>query len=158
MTNNPVLQQVSNKYKLEVRQKAILSPSAERSSEKVQTFNQQTKAFLMSIRDEIRAFFGSIRSKVKQSLTEGEETANRTFLPDPEITMLKSQGYTSIPRGCSIFGYNNSERILEKAVIEEVEVEDERGKMKRKVVIQKPGFTYFSALNEKTAKSKVGIL
>ena len=155
---NPVLQDVINKYKYEVHQKAIVMAPGTFSLETVQTPVKGLKSFLVSIREAIRAFFGSIRSKVKQSIKDGEEVANTTFLPDSEITMLKSQGFTSVPRGCSIWGYNNSERILEKAVIEEVEVDDERGKANRKVVIQKPGFVYFSALNEKSAKSKVGIL
>jgi len=153
---NPVLQEVINKHKVE-SYKAILSAQVERSPETVLTFNQQTKHFLISIRDRIRAFFGSIRSKVKQSIKDGEEISNTTFLPDPEITMLKSIGFTSIPRGCSIWEYNNAERMLSKATIEELDVEDERGKGKRKVVLQKDGCQYFYALNEKSAKAKVGL-
>ena len=139
---------------MEAYQNALRGVSTERSPESVQTFNQQSKAFLVSIRDAIRAFFGSIRSKVKQSIKDGEEVANTTFLPDPEITMLQVSEIGTIPRGCSIWEYNNSARTVVKATIEEVEF----GNGKRNAIIEKEGCKYFYALNEKSAKSKVGIL
>ena len=151
---NPVLQDVINKYKYEVHQKAIVMAPGTFSLETVQTPVKGLKSFLVSIREAIRAFFGSIRSKVKQSIKDGEEVANTTLLPDPEITMLQVSEIGTIPRGCSIWEYNNSARTVVKATIEEVEF----GNGKRNAIIEKEGCKYFYALNEKSAKSKVGIL
>jgi len=121
------------------------------------TLSEKVIMYIRIAKKEWNSFLFKIREKYQQSIQDGEQMATQSILPDPEIKVLKAQGYSSVPRGCSIWEYNTTTRALRKAQIEEVEVQDERGKAVRKCVMQDEGCQYFYALNEKGAKEKVGL-
>lgn len=150
---NQTIRKVNKQVAAEVLQKPVDKVDA-----KVRlTLSEKVIMYIRIAKKEFHSFIFKIREKYRQSIQDGEQMAVQSILPDPEIKVLKAQGYSSIPRGCSIWEYNTTTRVLRKAPIEEVEVTDERGKAVRKCVMQEEGCQYFYALNEKTAKEKVGL-
>jgi hypothetical protein len=145
-TENPIVRETIQRVNREIA-KEVLIKLAELPPKKkgLSIYKRIGKRFL--------AVIDSIRAKIKSSIEEGESLAGQSLLPDPEFIILQVKETGPIPRGCSIWEYDVTNLTVVKAPVEEVD----NNSKKCKAIIEKPGCQYFYALNEKTAKEKVGL-